>query len=124
MNLDQEVRTLQDIHENLRNRIRLILEDLPDNPKITRSPDGKTFVMSFSDLPPDEPWAAFYYDFKAQYNFLIERLEVKPVELFINELKHDVIKTRKLTVRGTAYRFNPTVCNHLVAAFFQEDDHV
>ena len=58
------------------------IRSFPDNPKIQRiSTNPTSFVMKRSDMEDD--WTPFYYDFKMQYEKLVQEIEKKKADRII-----------------------------------------
>jgi len=96
----------------LKTKLIAHIDTLPDNPKIKRVGDGKSFTMNVSDL--GDNWSPFYHDFKAQYQDLIRIINTKPVEQVISSFE-SVIKNGYTGKRAgdSSKRFHPVVREYL-----------
>ena len=88
---------------------------LPDNQNIKRLPDGaRGFIMNFNNL--NDNWAPTYYNFKKQYEILLDELSKCHPEDVIERME-TVIKDKqiKLSSSGIVFRFHPEVIKHLMS---------
>jgi hypothetical protein len=75
--LDKDIRAVQATVAKVKTSLIDKILALPDNPRITRTEDGKSFTVNSSDL--GQAWSAGYHDFKVQHEqlaIIINKTEV------------------------------------------------
>lgn len=106
----------------IKDGIRKLIENLPDNKKINRL-SSNSFTMSSKDMNISKSLDPFYYDFKAQYKKISEYLNKCDIENFIEKFNeiiekgHFTMYTGSKNIHGdsvkTKYILNPEVINNL-----------
>ena len=98
--------------ERIKQELFDLILDLPDNPKINRISD-RCFTISTKDLSNDLCLTPEYYDFKKQYQLIVQIIEESTVKR-TKALMDEII--RKGSIRYTSnihHRFHPDVVEHL-----------
>lgn len=100
----------------LRDKISAMVVGLPDNPDITRLPgSGNCFVMSSRNFSTTN-WSPFYYDFKAQYQKVIEIIDgANPLQ--IGDVIQSIVDKGTYYIGGHTWKFNPVVVANLAEVF-------
>lgn len=85
---------------------------LPDNPKITRLSD-RCFTISSADLSSDLCLTPEYYDFKRQYELIVQIISECSVER-AQALMEDIIRKGSIHYpSGVYHRFHPNIVEQL-----------
>lgn len=89
-------------YQNLQNNLATLIQQLPDNPSITRigGANSKIFTIQYSQLQRKSCLSPFFYDYKTQYQQIAELIKFIPLnrlERFIGEIcsssaYHDDVK--------------------------------
>jgi hypothetical protein len=111
----KEIENINKRLEQFKYDIKGIIEELPDNPNINRL-NKNCYTISMSQIRNHGNMSPEFYDFKYQYNLLIEKLDKTPVTEFI-ELMDKVIESKKLTLyqdgRLGTYKLHPEVVENI-----------
>ena len=89
--------------------VRLKIQALPDNPRINRLSD-RSFILSSNQLGRN--WDPFYHDFKAQYQYISERIEKMETGCVVCWLDK-LIKNEHEYVNYNMIKFHPEVIAHI-----------
>jgi hypothetical protein len=109
MNPFTRLLAIPDEVERIKLAIVDLIDNLPDNPRITRL-NKNCFTISSRDL--NSNWNAFYHDFKQQAEFIQNHIcEMKP-EFIIPTLKR-IVANQSHYYHGQWRKFHPMFCNHL-----------
>jgi hypothetical protein len=85
------------------------LPRLPDNPRINRI-NRSCYTINFSDLGAS--WSAEYYDFKRQYQRIIEWLRLRDSLGVLERLKEQ-LASGYLRFEQTRWKLHPEVIEHV-----------
>jgi hypothetical protein len=100
--------------EGIRFSLAAAIENLPDNPRITRIGEY-SFSIPRSDLGGN--WTAFYHDFKAQYRRLAQIMVEVRAENLLPVLRQIIDRgwyfDRTSSGSGHTLKFHPDVITHL-----------
>lgn len=114
--LKEEIKRHKSVIDDLINCLKEQILKLPDNPDIKRLSDSgpSCFVVNFSKL--HDNWSPEYYDFKKQYEVLVDVLfkcEAEKVLFRLEQILRD--SSVKLTENGVSrtFRFHPTVIKNV-----------
>lgn len=89
MNSLEELRSLPSKVQVLRDEIKDLIKNLPQNPDIT--PAGSGFTMSIRKLSPDMNLSPYYYDFKFQYEEIIKVIDNTQIENLDERVKRMLV---------------------------------
>lgn len=101
-------------------KIKLVdrIKDLPDNKKIKRL-SKRCYTINSKDLSGGLNLSAFYYDFKAQYQYIVDLIEGSTINRIESVLVEIITTGRcKDKVYSKTKTFNPEVVEHLKAIYY------
>lgn len=82
---DRIIKELVTKMTNIRQEINDLILSLPDN-RLSKKISNRSFTINFSDLLPDKCLSAEIYDFRYQYEKIIEYINKIPVEKIYDRL--------------------------------------
>ena len=93
-----------------------ILPELPDNPNIKRIDDTCfTIGIKTINLDPRHSLSPFYYDYRSQYRFILDRLANASIHRFA-DMFLNIINKKSYYYGGCSYHFHPEVITNIVNA--------
>jgi len=117
MNIGKKAQDIKEAEAFLVLQIKEILNELPDNPNITRAKNGSgEFTINSNKFKIDSVMQPEYHDFKYQYKILSEILDARGLAGFVStlgQLKQNTITKHK----GLKIQFNKTVIDNVVRGF-------
>jgi hypothetical protein len=95
--------------ERIKAAIIDMIDNMPDNPQITRL-NKNCYTINSKDLGNN--WNPFYHNFKSQAQFIQEMIEEMRAETIIPTLKQ-IARNQSINYKSKWYKFHPMFCNHL-----------
>lgn len=105
----QALLAIPDHVERIKVAIADMIDNLPQNPRITPI-NPRCFTVSSKNLGSN--WNPFYHDFKSQAEHIQSRIMDMEPQFIIPTLKRIVLNQAEYH-KGQWYRFHPMFCNHL-----------
>jgi len=100
----------------LKQEINDLILNLPDNPKITRL-NHSCFTINSSDLSKDLVLSPLYYDFKNQYQKIVDIINETEIHEVVKQLEKLLTPNQSgsywIKYKGIRYRFNPKVIENI-----------
>ena len=103
--------------EGIKNTLKNMIEHLPDNPNISRI-NNRSYTMPNSALSKDLKLSPFYYDHKAQYRWIIDKIDaMNPtrIQSFLEQFVDDVQSNKSIYDNGKTLYFDPELAKKLKA---------
>lgn len=114
--IKEEIKRYKSAINDLINGLKKQILELPDNPNIKRISDSPhCFTVNFSQL--HDNWSPEYYDFKKQYEVLVDVLFKSEPEKVLSRLEQILRDSSvKFTENGVSrvFRFHPTVMKNVM----------